>query len=490
VKRYLRIHVGGDGPRRAWTASAIADLLADQLGALETSAGAPLPPASTLATRLAVPTSTVRAAYRLLAARGPVRGEPRGQRARARVTRPGAAAPRPRGARAPAATQVAAQAAELALRPVVPANRPARGTPGYITLSSAFLDPRLIPRREIVRCMRDVLRDPGPPTFAHVQGYPPLRRAIAARLQRVGIAADPEHILITIGSQQVIDLVARSLIVRRVATEDPAYIAAKALFTVSDLEVTGLPIDPFAGIDRARWRQLLTARRPALAYLTSSYQNPTGYSYSSDELHQILAWSQELQFGILEDDWGSEMLPGSEHQPTLRALGGDAVLYMNAFTKKTLPSLRVGYVVCSERTLPSLLQAKKLSINGFPAMIEEALFQLIERGHYDEYLARVRTELTARYHHCLALLRSLMPDDVRWTVPGGGPLLWLELPRRVDLPRLLADLEGRKILVNPQDAAFFGRPHLHGFMLGYAFPDRAELTTALEILAELVARPR
>jgi GntR family transcriptional regulator/MocR family aminotransferase len=334
--------------------------------------------------------------------------------------------------------------------------------------------------------MRSALRDPGPATFAHLQGYPPLRKLIARRLSRIGIEADPDHIVITIGSQQALDLVCRALRIKKIATESPAYTAAKALFELGDFDVTGLPIDPFAGVDLARWRALLATRRPALAYLTSSFQNPTGYSYSSGELRQILAWSAELRFGLLEDDWGSEMLPGSAHRPTLRALGGDNVLYMNAFTKKTLPSLRLGYVVCNERTLPAVLQVKKLSINGIPAMVEEALCEFIERGDYDAYLARARVELEARYRHCLALLRGLLPPTVRWTLPGGGPILWLDVPRRVSLERLIGELAERKVLVNPQDAAFLGAPHLHGFLIGYAFPDRAEMTAAIEILAERV----
>jgi len=104
------------------------------------------------------------------------------------------------------------------------------------------------------------------------------------------------------------------------------------------------------------------------------------------------------------------------------------------------------------------------------------------------YTTLFRSELAGRRAHCLALLRALAPADVRWTEPGGGPVLWLELPRRIAIPRLIAALAERKVLVNPQDNAFAGSPHLHGVMLGYAFPDRDELTTGIEILAELLAQ--
>jgi DNA-binding transcriptional MocR family regulator len=81
-----------------------------------------------------------------------------------------------------------------------------------------------------------------------------------------------------------------------------------------------------------------------------------------------------------------------------------------------------------------------------------------------------------------------LPEWVRWTLPGGGPILWLELPRQISIPALITDLEARKVLVNPQDAAFVGPAHLHGFMIGYAFPTRAEMTTAIEILADLLRK--
>lgn len=371
------------------------------------------------------------------------------------------------------------------LLPVIAANRPARGTPGYITLGSAFLDPRLIPWDAILECFALAARDPGPATFAHVQGFPPLRAAIAQRLARIGIVVDPAHVLVTLGSQHALDLIARSLVERHVAVETPGYAAGRALFELAGATITPLPLDPFEGVDLARWHALLVARRPALAYLTTSTHNPTGYTYSAGERAQLVAWASELGFGILEDDWASEMRPAAP-MPRLRALGGEGVLYTNAFTKKLVPSLRLGYIACDATSLPSLLQAKKLSLNGTPALVEEMLFHFLVRGHYDVHIATVEAECDARARHCLALLAALMPGDVRWTRPVDGPVLWLELPRRIALDALIARLAARKVLLNPQDTAFAGTPHLHGVMIGYGFPDRAEMTTALEILAELV----
>lgn len=488
---HLRLALGDAARYRAPGNSlpaTLAAVLAPQLHAA--APGARLPTTRGLALQLGVSPTTVAAAFQLLEGASLIARDGRGFCVAADRRR---AAPPPEAPPPPV------------LAPVVAANRPARGAPGYLTLSSAFLDPRLAPRAELAACMRRALRSPGLATYADAQGSLALRQLISLRLRRAGIAALPEHLLTTIGSQQAIELVFSSLVTRRVATEDPSYLAARALLQRRGFAVTPLPITPFApldgppgaargpalgSLDPALWRRRLTADRPALAYLTSSYQNPTGTSYTTRELGQILGWSRELGFGLLEDDWASDMLPHGRGKPTLRALGGPSVLYVNAFTKKTLPSLRVGFIAADEHTLPSLLQAKKLAINGSPALLEEALCYFLADGHYDAYLQRAQRELAARYRHCLAALAALMPASVRWTLPGGGPLLWLELPRHVRIDELLVELAERKVLINSQRAAFSDEaaPHLHGFALGYAFPDRQEMTAGLELLADGLRR--
>jgi Transcriptional regulators containing a DNA-binding HTH domain and an aminotransferase domain (MocR family) and their eukaryotic orthologs len=321
------------------------------------------------------------------------------------------------------------------------------------------------------------------------QGFRPLRERIAERLKRRGIPAQADDIIMTAGSQQALDIAVRALPKRSIATENPTYGIGKQLFELQQMQVAGLPLDPFTGIDLQDWRRRIVAQRPAALYLTTNFHNPTGYSYSTTELTALLALSQEFDFGFIEDDWGSDMLSYSEFRPPLRALGGDRVLYLNSFTKKLLPSLRIGYLLANADTRDALLATKRAAALGNPPLIEIVLHEFLERGYYDAHLRALHRELDSRYRACLETLSDVMPQGVRWTTPGGGPILWLEIPRNIDLVKLAERLLERNVAINLGSRnCFFGEPHLHGVVIGYAHCAPKRLASGLAILGEEIKR--
>jgi 2-aminoadipate transaminase len=178
------------------------------------------------------------------------------------------------------------------------------------------------------------------------------------------------------------------------------------------------------------------------------------------------------------------MLSDGEYRPMLRMLGGKDVLYVNSFTKKLLPSLRVGFVAAHPSLVPTLVAMKRLSTLGNAWLTEAVVAEFLDRGYYDTHLQTLQRALDVRYAACLAALDELMPDGVKWTRPGGGPTLWLELPRSVDLVTLEAHLARRGVYVTNASAAFIGEPHLHGFRIAYAYLPEEQMRAALTILAD------
>ncbi|MCC6899835.1 MAG: PLP-dependent aminotransferase family protein [Polyangiaceae bacterium] len=471
---FVRVNFQPTGQRRRVNAEDIVRTLRDEVGAGRLPRGSRLPPVRALEHELGISKNTVQAAYDELCARGVLVA-----RERDGVFVAEAPAERPIAERlqAPAPRFV-----EMAL------DRQRLPEPDMLPLSMVFIDPELLPRERLAECIKSVLNIPGLHAQYDAQGYPPLREAIAARLKSRGMDVVASDIVVTTGSQQALDAVCRALGRRKIATENPVYAQAKALFSSLNAELTGLRLDPFGPVPFDEWRAVLAATRPELLYCVTSFHNPTGRSYSTHELARILELAGELGFAILEDDWGSDMLSHEEYRPTLRALGGRNVTYVNSFTKKLLPSLRLGFVAGNAETVPALVSSKRVATLGNPTLIEAALCELLERGYYDTHLASMQAELDRRYTRCLEALDALMPPEVRWTSPGGGPLLWLEVPRRVDLERLVERLAERKVRVTLLPRAFYGEPHLHGFPIGFAFLSTPRLLAGLEVLAAELTR--
>jgi DNA-binding transcriptional MocR family regulator len=463
---YIGLHVAAPG-RRATAADIVASVKREiESGALP--AGSRLPPVRALEKQLGLSKNTAQAAYDELVARGLVEARER------------------EGVFVLAASRFASPGTVIAAPPPTlvppPLSRPDVAPRGMTALSTVFIDPDLLPTERIAECARSVLRERMPSHY-DAQGYRPLREVIAKRLRARGLDVEADEVVITTGSQQSLDIVARSLAVRRVAVESPVYAYAKLLFETLGHELVGLHLDPFGGIDLDAWDRAL-ASKPALAYLIPSFHNPTGYSYTSAELGGVLELCVKHGVAILEDDWGSDMLSDGEYRPMLRMLGGKDVLYVNSFTKKLLPSLRVGFVAAAPALVPTLVAMKRLSTLGNAWLTEAIVAEFLDRGYYDTHLQVLQRALDARYAACLAALDELMPDGVRWTHPGGGPTLWLEIPRAIDLLALEAHLARRGVHISNSSAAFVGDAHLHGFRIAYAYLPEDEMRRALTITAD------
>jgi DNA-binding transcriptional MocR family regulator len=469
------VNVRASEPGRRVAAKDVVEAVLTAVRAGHLPAGGRLPPVRVLERQLGLSKNTVQAAYDELVARG-------------------ALETREREGVFVAQGPLAQPLVETPHKPPLPKLRPVPSVfrhvppPNTTRLSTVLIDPTLLPRERIADCVRSVLKLPGLQPLYDYQGHPSLRELIAARLRARGMSVDAREVITTSGSQQGLDMVARALEIRRIGLENPVYAHARSLFESHGLELTALPLDPFGALPLERWEPLLERARPGLVYAITSFQNPTGYSYATHELVRLLELAERYGFSLLEDDWGSDMLSDSEVRPTLRALGGEHVLYVNSFTKKLLPSLRVGFIVAPEELVPTLVAQKRLTTLGSPWLTEAALAEFLDRGYYDSHLAELHAALDARYRHCLEALRELMPEGVRWTTPGGGPTLWLDFPRSVELGALTRSLLARGVFAEDSESAFFGEPHLNGFRVSYAYLGESELRRALEIIAEETRR--
>ena len=178
-------------------------------------------------------------------------------------------------------------------------------------------------------------------------------------LRNAGWTVTPEQVLITTGSQQALDLVARALLDPgdRVVIESPSYLAGIQLFDSAEVDYQTVPMDAEGMVVDGLAAALNGAK---LLYTLPNFQNPTGLTLSANRRVELARRVVEAGVAIVEDDAYHDLRYDGERLPTVSSLAENPwAIYTGSFSKVIAPGLRVGYlcgVSGSDRT-PGLPQA-------------------------------------------------------------------------------------------------------------------------------------
>ncbi|GMV43107.1 MAG: GntR family transcriptional regulator [Myxococcales bacterium] len=331
-------------------------------------------------------------------------------------------------------------------------DRLARDAAGRDLINLSRLQPPddLLPLGDLRRCMDHALRTHG----AAVLGYAPrdgllrLRAVIARELAGAGIAASPDELVITTGSQQALDLITRGLVDPGdpILIEASTYSGAINLLSAAGARLVAIPSDA-EGPDPERLRALCPPGAKAF-YLMPNGSNPTGAVVSERRRAELLAWSHEAGVPIIEDDYGADLiLDGAPPRP-LRALDRD-VLYVGTYSKKLIPALRVGFLVCPPPLRQRLVALKHTMDLGTSALLQHALAELLERGLLRSHLRRSLPVYRERRDALDAALREHLPPGIEWARPSQGLLIWLTLPDSLDPELVYARAHALGVAVTP-----------------------------------------
>jgi len=361
-----------------------------------------------------------------------------------------------------------------------------------IDLTKMQPPPELLPVELFRRCVDHVLRTAGPKAlgYAPKEGYRRLREAIAVDLARLGVPAAASELLVTTGSQQGLDLVARALLNPGdlVLTPASTYAGALQVFAAAGARITGVPSDQH-GPDIEALRQL-GARRPKLVYLMPNHENPTGICMSASRRAAVLEWARDTQVVVVEDDYAADLeLEASPLPPALRAMDAD-VIHVGTFSKRLIPALRIGYVVAPRALLPHLLALKHTTDLGSSALHQLALAELLERGYLGAHLNKIQPAYRARRDALLEGLRAHLPRDVRWQRPSRGVSVWLELPSELDPERVFDECVVRRVLVSPGQVYAADDATRPGVKLNFCFEPEERLSEGATRVAQAIEAAR
>ncbi len=333
-------------------------------------------------------------------------------------------------------------------------------------------------KRSIARAASDIsLFD-----YPNTQGYAPLREAVARRVaQTRGGSCSAEQVFITNGAQAAFGLIADALLRRRdaVIMEDPGYPNARAAFTARGMDISSAGVDEH-GIDVESFRR----HSAKLAYVTPSHQLPTGVVLSIERRLKLLDWAETQDAWILEDDYDSEFHYSSRPLPSLYALSErQRVVYVGTFSKVLSPAMRVAYVI-----VPSILRdvfAAAHAVNGGvpSALLQAALADFMETGHFARHIRKMRTLYDERRVHIQTQLKKSGLFAV--SDAGGGLHFTADLIPPVSDRVVSAQAEKAGVMVPALSSFYFERPARNGLMVGYAATPLSQSRAALATLVSI-----
>jgi GntR family transcriptional regulator/MocR family aminotransferase len=339
----------------------------------------------------------------------------------------------------------------MMVEPLGRSERIARGLhlEGAINLNRLQPSIDLLPHELLRRCLDHVLRTAKARALEYTprEGLPRLRSLVAEDLCRQGVPASAEDLIITTGSQQALDMVARALI----NSGDPflvdrsTYAGALNLLAIAGARLIGIPSDDEGPDLAALERHRRTGAKGF--YLMPNCQNPTGRRVSVARRHALIRWSHQAGVPLVEDDYASDLnLDGQPPLPALRTLDGE-VIYIGTFSKKLIPALRIGYLLCPRSLRPHLSALKHAMDLGTSALLQHALAEFLERGYLRAHLGAVQLEYRRRRDALEAGLAKHLPKQVRWRHPETGLLLWLPTPPSVDPEELFQESKRQGVMV-------------------------------------------
>jgi 2-aminoadipate transaminase len=354
--------------------------------------------------------------------------------------------------------------------------------PGIISFAGGLPSPRTFPVSAFADACASVLASDGPAAlqYAASEGYRPLREEVARMLPW---EVDPEQVLITTGSQQGLDLVAKVLADQgsRVLVETPTYLGALQAFAPMEPDVLGVASDA-EGLDVSDLARQRSGAR--FLYVLPNFQNPTGRTMSEARRAALVQTARELALPLVEDNPYGDLWFDAPPPAPLAARYPQGTIYLGSFSKVLAPGLRLGYVIAPPAIFPKLLQAKQAADLHSPSFNQRIVSEVLRDGFLDRHVPTIRALYKSQRDAMLAALaREMRGLDVQWNTPQGGMFLWARLPAGVDAVTLLPKAVERGVAFVPGAPFYAGTPDPRTLRLSFVTASVQEIDAGMAALA-------
>jgi len=357
--------------------------------------------------------------------------------------------------------------------------------PSVISFAGGLPNPASFPVPEIAAAAAKVLYESGPSAlqYSTTEGYLPLRKWIADRYKRrMDMNVNPNDILITTGSQQALDLVAKVIVNAgdTVVMEKPGYLGAIQAFTIFRPSWRSVPLEN-DGPDLALLDKALEGAK--LFYAVTSFQNPSGLSYSEEKRAAVAELLHRHGTFFLEDDpYGELRFKGRALPPVYKQRPEHSML-LGTFSKVAAPGFRLGWIVAKGEIMDRLVIAKQAADLHTGSLDQMIVHQFLADNDFEAHVARIRELYGNQCRTMQASIAKHFPKNVHVTQPEGGMFLWVTLPENLSATELLKRSVECKVAFVPGAAFFVDGTGENTLRLNYSNADAETIDEGIKRLA-------
>ena len=365
--------------------------------------------------------------------------------------------------------------------------------PGIISFAGGLPSPKTFPITEFAKACEAVLRGKGEAygqaalQYASSEGYAPLREMVAAALPW---KVEASQVLITTGSQQGLDLIAKVLIDAdsRILVETPTYLGALQAFTPMEPQVVSVASDD-DGIDVADLLGKVGtgSARARFLYVLPNFQNPTGRTMSEARRAALSKSAAEAGLPIVEDNPYGDLWFDAPPPLPLTARNPAGCVYLGSFSKVLAPGLRLGFMVAPPALMPKLLQAKQAADLHSPGFNQRMIAEVMQGGFLDRHVPTIRALYKSQRDAMLAALtREMKGLDITWNKPVGGMFLWARLPEGMSAVTLLPKAVDKGVAFVPGAAFYADNADPRTLRLSFVTASVDQINTGVAALAAAI----
>lgn len=371
--------------------------------------------------------------------------------------------------------------------------------PGIISFAGGLPSSSGFPVEEIKEITQTVLEEEAEVAlqYGQTEGYAKLKKELINWMKREGIEVNEENIIVTVASQQALDLVMKIFVDPSdpVVVENPSYLGGLQALTSYGARMVGVPMD-----DEGMRVDILEDKLKFLRdegehykiiYVVPDFQNPSGVTLSTERRKKLIELSSEFDVIVVEDTPYRELRFEGEEPPSLRKLDTTFnVVSLYTFSKIFVPGFRIGWAIGHKDIIRKMVIAKQSADLCTPNFTQAIAAEFMRRGLLEKHIDTIKVMYKKKKDIMLRALDTYMPDakGLRWTKPQGGLFLWVTLPEYIDADVMFEEAISQKVAYVIGSAFFHDGTGKNTFRLNFSYPTEEEIEEGIKRLAEVIKK--